>query len=173
MKKRGQVWIETVTYTLVALVMIGLVLAFAKPKIEEMQDQAVIQQSIKMIKEIDSVIKEVGEKGIGNKRKLEINLKKGEFKIDSENDTLIFYLESSYMYSQPGQEYQEGNLNITTEEKGKIYEITIKQQFSPKYNLTYSLKEETKEIFKASTPYFLFITNNGGTINDNIDFELS
>jgi uncharacterized protein (UPF0333 family) len=35
--KRGQIWVETVVYTLIALVMIGLVLAFAKPKIEELQ----------------------------------------------------------------------------------------------------------------------------------------
>jgi hypothetical protein len=171
MKKRGQVWIETVTYTLVALVMIGLVLAFAKPKIEQMHDQAIIEQSIKMIKEIDSVIKEVGETGIGNKRKIEINLKKGELEIDSLNNTIIFYLEGTYMYSQPGLEYQEGNLNITTEEKGKIYEITIERQFT-EYNLTYFGKEESKKILKASTSYYLFVTNKGGESN-NIDFELN
>ena len=56
MKKRGQVWIETVTYTLVAFVLIGLVLSFVKPKIEELQDQAIIEQSTSMIKEIDSIL---------------------------------------------------------------------------------------------------------------------
>lgn len=170
MKKRGQVWIETVTYTLVALILIGLVLTFAKPKIEEMQDQAIIDQSIKIINEIDLVINEIGERGMGNKRKIEISLKKGEFEIDSENDTLIFFLEGTYMYSQPGQEYQEGDLNITTVEKGKFYEITIEKEFE-NYNITYSGKEESKKILKASTPYAIFITNNGGTTN-NIDFEL-
>ena len=38
----GQVWVETVTYTLIAIVMIGLVLSFAKPKIEELQDKTII-----------------------------------------------------------------------------------------------------------------------------------
>ena len=32
MKKEGQVWVETVVYTLIAFVLIGLVLSFAKPK---------------------------------------------------------------------------------------------------------------------------------------------
>ena len=38
-KKRGQVWVETVIYTLIALALIGTVLAFVKPKVEEMQDK--------------------------------------------------------------------------------------------------------------------------------------
>jgi len=76
MKKRGQVWIETVTYTLVAFILIGLILSFVKPKIEELQDQAIIEQSTLILKEIDSIISEVKEEGIGNKRKIEISLKK-------------------------------------------------------------------------------------------------
>ena len=33
---RGQVWVETVVYTLIAFIMIGLVLGVAKPKIEKL-----------------------------------------------------------------------------------------------------------------------------------------
>ena len=58
MKKKAQVWIETVTYTMIALVMIGLVLAFAKPKIEELQDKTIIEQSIKILNEFNSIILE-------------------------------------------------------------------------------------------------------------------
>ena len=54
-KKKGQVWIETVTYTLVAFVLIGLILAFAKPKIDKLQDQSIIEQSMKMIKEMHHI----------------------------------------------------------------------------------------------------------------------
>ena len=87
--KRAQVWIETVTYTLIAFVMIGLVLSFAKPKIEELQDKTIIEQSIKILKEIDSTILEVSEEGIGNKRKIEMNVRKGTFYINSTNDKLF------------------------------------------------------------------------------------
>ena len=55
---RGQVWVETVTYTLIALVLIGLVLSFTKPKIEELQDRTLIEQSIQVLKELDVAIKE-------------------------------------------------------------------------------------------------------------------
>ena len=36
-KKRGQIWVETVIYTLIALILIGLVLTFITPKIKEIQ----------------------------------------------------------------------------------------------------------------------------------------
>ena len=51
-KKRGQIWVETVIYTLIALVMIGTILAFALPKISEIQDKSTIEQSIIVIKDI-------------------------------------------------------------------------------------------------------------------------
>ena len=53
---KGQVWIETVIYTLIAFVMIGLVLSYARPKIQEIQDQALIKQSTDMLKQIDSTL---------------------------------------------------------------------------------------------------------------------
>ena len=43
--KKAQVWIETVIYTLIALALIGTVLAFVKPKIQEIQDKIVKIQS--------------------------------------------------------------------------------------------------------------------------------
>ena len=77
MKKGGQVWIETVIYTLIAFGLIAAVLAFVKPKIDEAQDKAVIEQSISMVKAVDSLIRETIQGGAGNKRILEISIKKG------------------------------------------------------------------------------------------------
>ena len=169
--KKGQVWIETVTYTLVAFVLIGLVLAFAKPKIEELQDQAIIEQSMQMIQQIDSIIQEISEEGAGNKRKIEFTLKKCSFEINSVNDSIIFYLEESdFMFSQPGQEYTEAGFNVLTQEAGKEYSIKIERDY-PSLNLTYGEKEEIKKILKGVTPYTMYITNKGGT-NKTIDFMI-
>jgi len=167
MKKgvKGQVWIETVTYTLIALVMIGLVLSFAKPKIEELQDKAIIEQSVQMLKEFDLVVKEVGEGVVGNTRKIETNLKKGSIKVDSPNDLLIFEMKSRYQYSQPRQSYQEGALTVYTTEDGKYYPINITLNYSGIYNITYSSLENQKIISKSSTSYEIFISKKGGTSN--------
>ena len=50
--KRGQIWVETMVYTLIAFALIGLVLAFVKPKIQETQDKAIIEQSVNILKDI-------------------------------------------------------------------------------------------------------------------------
>lgn len=170
-KKRGQIWIETVTYTLIAFVMIGLVLGFAQPKIEEMQDKTIIEQSIGILKQIDSVIREVSEEGIGNKREIDVGIKKGKIVVDSKNDSVYFEITGRYMYSQPGQSFEEGNLNITTIEKGETYTTTIKRNYANIYNITYEGEEKDKSLARASNAYKVYISNKGGTTK-NINFEI-
>ncbi len=106
--KRGQVWVETVIYTLIAFVMIGAVLAFIKPKIEEIRDKALIEQTIEVIESINFGIIELG--GEGNKRIIELGIKKGILKIDGENNLIIFEIESRHVYSQPGEDIYIGNI---------------------------------------------------------------
>ena len=166
-KKRGQVWIETVTYTLIAFVLIGLVIGFARPKVEEIQDQSIIEQSIKIMRGLDSQIQEISEKGDGNKRKLEMTIRKGDLFIDAPNDTLRFVIEGRFMYSQPGQSYIEGGLNITTIQNGKVYTVTLEKKYED-FNLLYNGKEEMKRLPRSSTAYELFLLNN----DSRIDFEL-
>ena len=45
-KKRGQIWVETVIYTLIGLTIIGLLLAVSKPQIDKQKDKALIEQKI-------------------------------------------------------------------------------------------------------------------------------
>src|SRR4030042_3272487 len=96
--KQAQIWIETVIYTLIAFVLIATVLAFVKPKIDEIQDNAIIEQSISMVNSIDSTIMEIIQGGSGNKRKVEVGIKKGELKIDGSGDSLVFEMESNFLY---------------------------------------------------------------------------
>lgn len=168
---KGQVWIETVIYLLIALVMISLVLAFVKPKIEELRDQAIIDQSIEILKNIDNSILTMGE--AGNKRVLEIGIKKGTLTIDSVNDNIIFEIDSRYLYTEVGQTVNLGNIQATTEDKGKNNLVTLKRDFSEEYNLTYKGEENAKTFPKSSTPYTISLTNKGEFSNKiKIDFDI-
>jgi len=162
MKKRGQIWIEVVIYTLIALSLIGAVLAFITPKIGEIQDKAIIEQSITMIQNIDTIISSVAIGGPGNKRIINLGIKKGTLTIDAQKDEIVFEMESEYTYSQPGEEINIGDIIALTEETGSLNKITLKINYS-EYDLTYNGKNETKLITKASTPYKLSIENKGGT----------
>jgi len=170
---KGQVWIETVIYTLIAFSLIAAVLAFVKPKIDEMQDKAIIEQSISLMKEIDSTIREIIQGGAGNKRILEISIKEGTLNINGETNEILFEMETDYVYSEIGKEINEGNLIIKTEEKGPSNMITIKRNYE--YNITFNLKEKLEALTKAGTSYQISITNNGIPEDSeiiNINFEL-
>lgn len=170
MKKKGQVWVETVTYTLVAFVLIGLILAFVKPKIDELQDKALIEQSMNVMRQIDSVINEVYEDGTGNKRLIEILIKKGNLIIDSENDSLKFEFEGNYQYSEVGQNYSESSFSILTTQNGPLYKILIEKNY-PNFNITYSERDSSRTFGGSSSPYGIFISNKGGP-TQTIDFEV-
>ena len=160
--KKGQVWVETVTYTLIAFVLIGLILAYARPKIQEYQDQSIIEQSMNMMKQIENTIQEISEKGIGNKRKIEFSLKGGEFIIIPENNTISFYLkDSQHMYSQPDYSYMESGMEVLTNRSGNKFDISIKKEFS-NINLTLNDKKLQKTIPKSNVRYTMYIENKGG-----------
>tara|TARA_Y100000296_G_scaffold67883_1_gene80832 strand:- start:72 stop:584 length:513 start_codon:yes stop_codon:yes gene_type:complete len=161
MKKRGQVWIEVVIYTLIALTLIGAVLAFVTPKIEEIQDKAIIEQSITMMQNIDQIITSI-EGVAGNKRIIDLGIKKGTLKINAQTDEIIFEIESKYVYSQPGEKINVGDIIALTEETGSLNKITLTSNYS-EYDLTYDGKNESKIITQASTSYKFSIENKGGT----------
>lgn len=156
----GQIWVETVIYTLIALIMIGAILAFAVPKISEVKDKTTIEQSINLIKDINEVILSVVQGGLGNKRIIEVNVKAGELLIDEKNDEINFTMETNYVYSEPGKIIMLGNVNAITEKKGGAYEIMLNSSYA--YNIKYNGDgEEIKTLTQSSTPYKLSIENEG------------
>lgn len=172
MNKRGQIWVETVVYTLIALVMIGLVLSFVKPKIEEIQDKAIIEQSIEIMEELNTIILLLIQGGPGNKRLIELGIKKGNLKIDGINDQIVFEMEGRYTYSEPGQDIYHGSIIAHTEKRGKFNKVNLTIDYSEDYDITYQGEDKLKTISKASTPYKLFISNKGGN-KTIIDIEIS
>ncbi len=157
--RSGQVWIETVMYTLIAFAIMGLVLAYARPKIEELQDKAIIEQSILMLKDIDSTLLNMG--GAGNQRIIEISVKKGDLKIDGKTDKIIFEMESGLEYSQPGEIISNGNVNILTTQSGKFNLITLTVDFYEDYNITNTRRDEVRTISRAPVAYTLKISDRG------------
>lgn len=170
-QKHGQVWIETVIYTLIAFVMIGLVLSYAKPKIEELQDRAILQQSTEMMKQIDSTILTMGS--AGNQRILEIGIKKGGLKLDCVNNKIIFELESKSLYSEPGKNISDGDIIVLTQKRTGYNLVTLTRDYSSQYNLKFEGNDILKMISKASNPYKLSILNEGEDASGKILMNIS
>src|SRR3989344_8860260 len=160
--KGGQTWIETVIYTLIALILIGLVLAFVKPKIEELQDKAIIEQSISVMKSIDSTILSMG--AAGNQRVLEIAIRKGKLQIDGVNNLLYFEIDGKYAYSEPGAPtIYEGNIAIQTTDITGGKKVALTRDYAGLYDIQYNEADEVKTLPKSTSPYKLIISNRGGT----------
>ena len=160
--QRGQIWVETVIYTLIALVMIGIVLSVVKPRIEEGQDKAIIEQSMNLIRDIDSIILDI-KRAPGNQRIVELGVKKGILRIDGVEDKIIFEIESRYEYSEPGEEiidYTTGII-INTKKMGEFNNVILTKDYHEDYDLTYEGENKIKSITKSSTPYKLSISNKG------------
>lgn len=173
-KKRGQVWVETVIYTMIAFVLIATVLVFVRPKIEEMQDQAIIKQSISMIKEIDATIISALNGASGTKKLIELNLNKGTLELNGKEDKVRFNLITSGMYSEPGTNISDGNILIRTENDGDNYNVILERNYnSSRYNLTIDKLDEVKSLTKGATAYKIFIENRGSVQNKaQIDIQI-
>ncbi len=170
-KKRGQIWVETVIYTLIALILIGLVLAFIVPKIGEIQDRVIIEQTIELMNNLDNIISSIGVVA-GNKRIVDIGIKKGVLKIDGENDRIIFEIKSEYEFSQQGEDITIGDIIAKTEKSGSLNIITLTSNYN-QYDLTYNGKDELKEISQSTTPYKLSVENKGANGKILIDITIS
>jgi hypothetical protein len=156
---RGQVWIETVIYLLIAFIMIGMVLSFVRPKIEELKDKSILQQSQEVLETLDNTIITMGVEG--NKRVIDLGIKKGEFTFNGTSDEIKFESESIYVYTEPGQKVQLGNVVAETKKKTRDYIVTLTSDYSDNYNITYKGKDEAKTLSKSSVAYKLILSNEG------------
>ena len=169
--RSAQVWVETVIYTLIAFVIIGLVLSYARPKINEIQDRAIIQQSIEMLKTIDLTILDMGS--AGNQRTPVVTIKKGDLKLDCVNNKIIFEMESQSEYTEAGRNVSDGNVIELTKKMTGDYLVTLTLDYSSGYNLTFNGDKVLKTISKASNPYKLTILNKGADANGKLMLDMS
>ena len=170
--KLGQIWVETVIYTLIGLAIIGVVLALVRPAIDEKKDQLILDQSLSVLNYIKEKVEDVRDYGPGNSRAIEIKIQKGKFNINSINDSIEFYMKSSYRYSQLNESVMIGKISSLTKKIGKEYEITLTLDYKDKINISWN-SQETEKIFQPSPTPYSFVVNNKGSGNSlvNIDFN--
>lgn len=158
--ERGQIWIETVIYTLIGLALIGIVLALVVPKVNEYRDRAAIEQTISSLNLLDAKINEVLE-APGNTRVIEFNLKRGALYVNDTNDSIYFEIVDSHsLYSEPNVESSIGRIKVLTKEGRKLHTVRLTLVYEADIvNSDGSLG--AKKFSAASTPYRLSFTHAG------------
>ena len=167
MEKRGQVWIETVLYTLIGLALIGLALGFIMPKINQARDKALVDQAVNSMNAFDEKINEAIERGPGNRRETEFSIKKGELYINSSGDEVMLVISGlSKPVSQPDVDIQRGRIKQRSVIEQKANSVYLRMNY--RANITYSNTDEVKKFTAASLPYNFFIENKGYYNNQTI-----
>ena len=158
-KKRGQIWIETVLYTLIGMTLIGVVLAFVTPKINESKDRLLIEQNIQALNAIDEKVTAVLT-APGNVRQLDFAMKKGAFYINSTQDVVIFVIEGlNKPYSEPEVEIEIGKIKLLTTKNQDSFTVRLKTTYAE--NLVYDLQNQDKKFDAVSLPYRFSVSNEG------------
>ena len=188
-RKQGQVWVESVLYTLVGLTLIGLTLAIVYPKISESRDRAVVEQSIEVLNVLDTKINEVLLRGEGNVRSIpELTLRRGELRIDADKNLLSLTIRGlKKPYSQVGLDISVGNVKVKTSSAKKNYDVELIVDYTSSANVVYGCNvpltltgttpatyctdptlggaadKAVKKLNAASRPYALSIAHIGDT----------
>lgn len=172
--KKGQIWVETVVYTLIGLVIIGIVLAVATPAVSRYKDEIVIEQTIAALNSLNEKILETAETS-GNKRIVEFRIKKGKLILDCTAEKIKYVLEESGLeYSEPGAEVRQGDIIILTEKKARKNDITLSLDYSGKeIDLTYNKNNGEKTLNQAPLPYKLNIENLGPTTEEKTQVDIT
>lgn len=161
MNKKAQVWVETVIYTLIGLVIMGLLIGVTTPKLKQMNDRIILGQTNDYVMNVlDQKIVEI-RSSPGNERLINLRLKKGELLIDGQSSVIWFKLMgTSYKASEVGVPIPRGNMIQLTEEKNGKYNINLILNYSY-LNLTYDGKNIAKTFTSSPMDYQVQIQNLG------------
>ena len=164
--KKGQIWVETVLYTLIGLTLIGIVLAIVTPKINESRDRIVVEQSIESLKIFDEKIKEVSENAVGNTRVIsQFELGRGELYIDGDKDMIVLVIKDLRKpFSQPGSEINLGSIKIESQEEQKLNSVNLTLEYA-NINIQYDKEEVLRKFTSSKIPYSFIVKNaNSGSV---------
>ncbi|MBI5148699.1 hypothetical protein HZA33_03395 [Candidatus Pacearchaeota archaeon] len=172
-RKLGQIWVETVIYTLIGLAVIGLLLAIARPKIAQTQDDFVIKQTISAMNELDKKVSEV-KQAVGNRRIVEFQLSRGTLTIDSTTETISWVLTgSNFMFSEPGTQASIGRINALTKKVSDKYDVTLTMDYNGIISMTTNnIDNKLVTLQTAKTPYNILIENVGED-NGKVKIDIS
>jgi type II secretory pathway pseudopilin PulG len=160
MSIKSQIWVETVIYTLIGLVIMAVILAVAMPQIEKSKDRNIVIQTLNAMNVLDEAIEKVSQTP-GNNLIVNFKLSKGNLKIDSENNKLIYTLEGTkYLASELDQEINQGNnIFLKTEKAGGKYKITLTKDYSSSIDLTYNEGNYARVLTPGGNAYKISIEN--------------
>ena len=131
-KKGDSVWISAVIYFGVGIIIISILLAAGTPVINKIRDKNIIIQTKQIMTDLDYNIRESVREGPGTQRVLSLDLKQGEFNIDTNNELIYWKYDSNALLGEPCDADHETITDLLTNCKDNIIqEGTLSQVITP------------------------------------------
>ncbi len=173
-KKRGEIWVSFVLYVLISLAVLSMIFAAIKPRIDEAQDKAIVEQTVIMFNDLNEAVK-TASLSSGTVIKRELKITKGDLFIYNMTNTnaninngsiqFIIY-DTSLKYSEVNVPLSIGDIKILTQEtKSKDkYNINLTMTFKDKQIFVGDGDKEFKQFISSPVNYRLFIKNEGDNV---------
>jgi len=163
MNTKGDVWVSTVLYTLIGLAIMGSMLAILQPKISEMRDKFVFEQTVQSMSALDDTITNVRE-ATGMRLNYIIRLDKGNLVIDGANEKISWQAQSRYQFSEQDKQINitGGKIQAFTISSGGLWDTTLTMNYAAsKIDIKINGANEARTLTPATNPYSIWITNKG------------
>ena len=133
----------------IAITAMYLVLNLGTPGTDRLKEMLIMQEAKDTLTSIDNAVKSVSEEGQGSTRNLKITVTGGYYSIDTENEAVLFSMDSFSQIIGIGVSKTEDNINMRGE-PGKVY-----------LNITYDNHSITDGTEFGKGTYNLIIRNDG------------
>jgi len=141
MNKKGDIWISAALYTAIGIILIGLVLSVGMPFINKVKMRNTLLQTKEVMYNMDNVIREVWNEGLGSRRPIFVEIQEGDFIIyddttSGDNKDIIVWsvISEDKLGIEPGAQkgqmvIHEGNLEIESIQLGQGYQIELRLDY--------------------------------------------
>lgn len=109
----------------VSMASIALVLRVGSPLLEKTEEFSSFSEAKNSMHRINSAVKEVSYEGNGSSRKIGITVGKGEYKVSSADNSVIYEMESEHELFSKGMWKREGDIVISTGADVRAYEADV------------------------------------------------
>ena len=104
--------LAAVLVILISMVCVALVLEFSSPSLGRLKEVSLFQEGQKILTDINNAVRAVTQEGSGSTRVLQLSISGGEYFIDTENNAVIFSMESRAQIIGIGLSKTEGGINM-------------------------------------------------------------
>lgn len=109
----------------VTVVSTGVVLEVTGPAIDNIQDDSAIDRSVSFLNFVDQRVREVASEGEGSTRTVQLDLDRGEFNVNSSEDTFGYLIQTDSASISPQSQTTIGAVQLASNARTKVTEKTM------------------------------------------------